>query len=68
MCKKWKDKELLEAVLRIRFGFNADPDPVLPMRIRLRIRIQGFDDQKFKKIIVKKSLNFFDENLQFTYP
>ncbi len=39
---------------------NTDPDP---------IRIQGFNDQKLKKITdEKKNCIFFDQKLQFTYP
>ncbi len=39
---------------------NTDPDP---------IRIQGFNDQKLKKIKAEiYLLFFFDQKLQFTYP
>jgi hypothetical protein len=38
---------------------DTDPDP---------IRIQGFNDQKLKKITAEKKINFFfDQKLQFTY-
>jgi len=37
---------------------NPDPDPDI-------IRIQGFHDQKLKKITAE---NFFYQKLQFTYP
>ena len=43
----------------IRMEANTDPDP---------IRIQGFNDQKLKKNHSSKSLFFFDQKLQFTYP
>ncbi len=46
--------------IRIRMEANTDPDP---------IRIQGFNDQKLKKITAEKKLHFFfDQKLQFTYP
>jgi hypothetical protein len=46
--------------LRLETNTDPDPDP---------IRIQGFNDQKFKKITAeKKNLIFFDQKLQFTYP
>ncbi len=33
------------------------------------IQIQGFDDQKLKKIYSKKNkISFFDQKLKFTYP
>jgi hypothetical protein len=39
---------------------DTDPDP---------IRIQGFNDQKLKKITAEKKIKFFfDQKLQFTYP
>ncbi len=39
---------------------DPDPDP---------IRIQGFNDQKLKKITAENLLLFFfDQKLQFTYP
>ena len=39
---------------------NTDPDP---------IRIQGFNDQKLKKITAEKMFKFFlYQKLQFTYP
>ncbi len=41
---------------------NTDPDPD-------PIRIQGFNDQKFKKITAENFLYiFFNQKLQFTYP
>ncbi len=41
---------------------NTDPDPD-------PIRIQGFNDQKLKKITAEKKITFFlDQKLQFTYP
>jgi hypothetical protein len=42
---------------------NTDPDPD-------PIRIQGFNDQKLKKITAEKKIEFFffDQKLQFTYP
>jgi hypothetical protein len=44
------------------FRLNTDPDPDA-------IRIQGFNDQKFKKITVENFFLFFlDQKLQFTYP
>jgi hypothetical protein len=39
---------------------NTDPDPD-------PIRIQGFNDQKWKKITAEKK-KIFDQKLQFTYP
>ncbi len=39
---------------------DTDPDP---------IRIQGFNDQKLKKITAEKKIKFvFKQKLQFTYP
>ncbi len=53
-------------IQRIRMEANTDPetdpdpDP---------IRIQGFNDQKLKKIPAEKKIKFFfDQKLQFTYP
>ena len=47
---------------RIRMEANTDPDPD-------PIRIQGFNDQKLKKITAEQFfLFFFDQKLQFTYP
>ncbi len=41
---------------------NTDPNPD-------PIRIQGFNDQKLKKITAENFLQvFFDQKLQFTYP
>jgi hypothetical protein len=41
---------------------NTDPDPD-------PIRIQGFNDQKLKKITAEIFyIFFFDQKLQFTYP
>jgi hypothetical protein len=49
-------------IQRIRIEDNTDPDPD-------PIRIQGFNDQKLKKITAeKKNLIFFYQKLQFTYP
>jgi hypothetical protein len=43
---------------------NTDPDPDPDP-----IRIQGFNDQKLKKITAEKKIKFFlDQKLQFTYP
>jgi hypothetical protein len=44
--------------------FHPDPDPALKAEYRSGsntdpIRIQGFNDQKLKKITAKKKLNFF---------
>ncbi len=58
-----------KAGLRIHFHFiriqhfrlNTDPDPD-------PIRIQGFNDQKFKKITAEKIYFFLDQKLPFTYP
>jgi hypothetical protein len=48
------------AVLRIRTRFNMDSDPVFKsMCIQIWIRIQGFDDQKLKKITGEKKNIFF---------
>ncbi len=50
--------------IRIRiqhFRLNTNPDPDL-------IRIQGFNDQKLKKITDEKNKLFLDQKLQFTYP
>jgi hypothetical protein len=48
----------------IRMETNTDPDPDPDP-----IRIQGFNDQKLKKITAeKKNEIFFDQKLQFTYP
>jgi hypothetical protein len=46
-----------------RLNTNPDPDPD-------PIRIQGFNDQKLKKITAEKKNFFFDQKLQFTgtYP
>ncbi len=56
-------------LIRIRnqhFGLNTDPDPDPDPD---PIRIQGFDEQKLKKMnSFKKNLIFLDQKLQFTYP
>ncbi len=49
-------------LIRIRiqhFRLNTDPDP---------IRIQGFDDQKFKKIYMKIFFLFLDQKLRYNLP
>ena len=47
-------------IQRLGMTTNPDPDPD-------PIRIQGFYDQKFKKITAEIFL-YFDQKLQFTYP
>ncbi len=49
---------------------NTDPDPNPdPVPDPDPIRIQGFNNQKWKKITAKNFfLFFFDQKLQFTYP
>jgi hypothetical protein len=47
---------------------DTDPDPAFQVNLDPDtdpFRIQGFDDQKLKKIIQVKG--FFDKKLQFTY-
>jgi hypothetical protein len=45
-------------IQRLRLETNTDP-----------IRIQGFNDQKLKKITAEKKIKFFlDQKLQFTFP
>ncbi len=66
--KSWEEV-VLQVGLRIRIHFiririqhfrlNTDPDP---------IRIEGFNDQKLKKIKAGKNYIFLDQKLQFTYP
>ncbi len=47
-------------IQNLRMNINTDPDPIW---------IQGFHDQKLKKIRAEKFfLFFFDQKLQFTYP
>jgi hypothetical protein len=47
-------------IRRLSLETNTDPDP---------IRIQGFNDQKLKKITAEKKIKFvLDQKLQFTYP
>jgi hypothetical protein len=49
-------------IRRLRLETNPDPDPD-------PIRIQGFNDQKLKKMTAEKKIKFFwDQKLQFTYP
>jgi hypothetical protein len=43
--------------IALSFKINPDPDP--------GFRIQGFDDQKLKKIQPRKKLIFFDQKLPF---
>ncbi len=70
----FRDRSTFLAGLRIRIHFiriqiwiqhfrlNTDPDPD-------PIRIQGFNDQKLKKIPAEKKITFFFlQKLQFTYP
>ncbi len=55
---------LIRILIRIRiqhFGLNTDPDPD-------PIRIQGFHNQKLKKIYSWIEIKFFvEQKLQFTY-
>ncbi len=46
-------------ILHFRLKTDPDTEP---------IRIQGFDDQKLKKIYGWKKNVFFDQKRQFTYP
>ncbi len=46
-------------IQHLRMTTNPDPDP---------IRIQGFHDQKSKKITAEIFFIFFDQKLQLTYP
>jgi hypothetical protein len=53
-------------IQRLRLETNTDPDTDPDPD---PIRIQGFNDQKFKKITAEKKIKFFfDKKLQFTYP
>ena len=55
-------------IQRIRVEANTDPDTD-PDPDPDPIRIQGFNDQKLKKITAEKKIKFFfDQKLQFTYP
>ncbi len=48
-------------IQRLRLETNTDPDTDPDP-----IRIQGFNDQKFKKITAEKKVNFFfDQKLSF---
>ncbi len=76
--KTWSILRSLHVSIISDPGFNADRIRIQhfkSMRIwiqhfrsmRIRILIQGFDNQKIKKIYSWKKLNFFDQKLQFTY-
>ncbi len=47
----------------LRLETNTDPNPDLDT-----VRIQGFNDQKLKKITADNFFYFFYQKLQFTYP
>jgi hypothetical protein len=56
----------IQRIQRIRIEANTDPDTDPDPD---PIRIQGFNDQKLKKITAEKFFFFFfDQKLQFTYP
>jgi hypothetical protein len=51
--------------LRLETNTDPDPDPDLDPD---PIRIQGFNDQKLKKITAEKKLKFFDQNCNLPIP